>query len=85
MLQKHVANALLALQDLLEQNEVLVLNSVDIAREMCSNLLDSQLLRLLVVLIELLSNVSNIVSIVPRVPNLFTKHIVVVHVVANSL
>lgn len=51
MLQKHIADALLTLQDQLEHYEIFVLHSVDVAGQVLRDLLDGQGLRLLVILV----------------------------------
>ena len=53
MLQQHITNALLAFQDLLEEDEVLILHRVDVAGQVLADLLDSQMLRGLVIFIQL--------------------------------
>lgn len=51
LLQEHIADSLLTFEDLLEQNKVLVLHSIDVAWQVLSDLLDSELLVLLVVFV----------------------------------
>ena len=53
MLQKHVANALLTLQNLLKQQEILVLYSINVAWQVLCDLFHSQLLVLMVILVQL--------------------------------
>ena len=60
VLQKHVADALLRLQDLLEENKVLVLHCVDIAWQVLSNLPHCELLRVLIVFVQFVPETSTI-------------------------
>lgn len=85
VLQQHVADALLTLQDLLEQDEVFVLHSVDIARQILSNLPKCQILCLMVVFIELGPQVAIVLLVDPLVDDLLAQHVAIVHVVAYTL
>ena len=86
MLQQHVADTFLALQDLLEKNEVLILYCVDIARQIFCHLLDSQLLVLMIILIELPAQFAVQFHDVATLFNqLVSKHIAEVCVVSHPL
>lgn len=51
LLQEHIADTLLTFENLLEQDEVLVLHSIDVTWQVLSDLLYSELLVLLVIFV----------------------------------
>ena len=81
VLQEHVAYAFLTLQYLLEEDEVFILHGVDVAGQILSDLLYSQMLSVLVILVELLAKwlVDALLS------NLLAQHVAVIHVVSDAL
>ena len=81
VLQEHVAYALLTLKYLLEEDEVFILHGVNVAGQILSNLLHSQMLSVLIVLVELLPEL----LVDALLSNLLAQHVAVVHVISNAL
>lgn len=85
MLQKHVADALLALQDLLEEDKVLVLHPVDVAGQVLSDLPQCQILCLVVIFVKLGPKIATVLLVNPLVDDLLAQHVAIVHVVSHTL
>ena len=81
MLEQHIADAFLTLQNLLEQYEVLVLHRIDVAWQILSYLLHGEMLRVLVIFVQLLPQL----LVDALLADLLTEHVTVIHVVADTL